>query len=213
MSKPFTEDDLASQLTQDITWRLREISDLKTATVTADKIARTALLRATLAICYAHWEGHVRFSAQRYLLHVALRKITFQDLHPQFLRNHFLPRLATTGHKGIKERGEIVDLILTSGGDRFSRVNGDLISTKSNLSFEVLADICQVCGVQISAFADWATFVDVILLNRRNAIAHGENAFVDITELDELTEGTVCLMRIFSNELQANAYLGNYRAA
>lgn len=212
MSKPFSEDDLAEQLSRDITWRVREISDLKAAIKAADRIAQTALLRATLAICYAHWEGHVRFSARKYLTHIALRKLMFSSLAPQFLRNEFLPRLAALGQKSIQERGEIVDLILASGNSRFSRVNDDLINTQSNLNYDVLLNICRVCGIEAAAFSEKSDFIDVILLKRRNSIAHGEDTFIAVAELDEFTDGTIELMRLFSNQLQTSAYLGSYRA-
>ena len=213
MSKPYTEDDLADQLTQDLLWRLREISDLKAATRGADEIARPALLRAIVAIAYAHWEGHVRFSARKFLTHVALRKLTFSALRRQFLRNDFLPRLAAVGQKGIEERGRLVDEILAGDNNRFSRVNEDLINTKSNLNSDVLHDICRVCGVDPAGFLPYESFIDVILLKRRNAIAHGEDTFIDVSELDDVTDGTIGLMRRFSNELQTSAYLGSYKAA
>lgn len=211
MSKPFSEDELARQITQDLTWRLREISDLKSATQSADQIARKALLRAILAICYAHWEGHVRFSARKFLTHIALRKLAFSALDRQFLRNDFLPRIATMGQKNIKERGELVDQILAGNRGRFSRVNDDLVNTKSNLNYETLSDICRVCGIKDSVFYGKETFIDVILLKRRNAIAHGEDTFINVSELDDLTDGTIDIMRLFSNEVQASAYLGTYR--
>lgn len=213
MSKPFSEDDLANQLTQDLTWRLREISDLKAAVLGSDDVARPALIRALVAIAYAHWEGHVRFSSQKYLTHIALRKLTFAVLNPQFLRNDFLPRLAVISHKSMEERGLIVDAILSGSEKRFSRVNEDLINTRSNLNFDVLKDICRVCGIDISIFDGKETFIDIILLKRRNAIAHGEDTFVGIAELDDVSDGVIELMRTFSNQLQANAYLGVYRAA
>lgn len=213
MSKPYTEDQLADQLTQDLVWRLKEISDLKAATRAADAVARPALLRAIVAISYAHWEGHVRFSANKFLTHIALRKLIFATLKRQFLRNDFLPRLAAAGQKGLEERGRLVDEILAGGDNRFSKVNDDLINTKSNLNSDVLRDICLVCGIDDNIFVDHKSFIDVILLKRRNAIAHGEETFIDLGELDSVTEGTIGLMRKFSNELQASAQLGTYRAA
>jgi len=60
MSKPRTKDDLYHQLESGRTWRLKEISDLKTITLRSDSAAQKVLLRAMVAICYAHWEGYVR---------------------------------------------------------------------------------------------------------------------------------------------------------
>jgi hypothetical protein len=76
---------------------------------------------------------------------------------------------------------------LSSSERRFSRVNDDLLNTKANLNFEVFTDICLVCGVPAQPFADKATFIDVVLLRRRNAIAHGEETLVALDDLDELS--------------------------
>lgn len=212
MSKPFSNDDLAFQLSRDLTWRIREISDLKSAVILSDTVARPALLRALVTVAYAHWEGHVKFSAQKYLTHVALRKITYSLLTRQFLRNDFLPKLASISQKSLKDRGEIIDAILDSGDRRFAYINEGLINTKSNLNFEVLCDICHVCGVNPEIFSAHENFIDVILLKRRNAIAHGEDTFVGVEDLNSLTDQTIGLMRMFSNDLQAKAHLGLYRA-
>ena len=81
-------------------------------------------------------------------------------------------------------------------------MNDDLINTKANLNFEVFADICLVCGVPAESFADKSTFIDVVLLKRRNAIAHGENTLVALADLDEITNDTIGLMRAFGDALE-----------
>jgi hypothetical protein len=215
MTKPYSEADFSAQITEDRSWRLKEISDLKTAINRADDNLRRVLLRALITICYAHWEGYVRFATRKYLEHIALRKLQYSDLDRQFLRNYFLPRLAalSSSKTSIAERCALVDEILTSSDRRFSRVNEDLVNTKSNLSFDVFTDICLVCGVPIKAFIDKVTFVDVFLLKRRNAVAHGEETFVGIEDLDELTNRTVEIMRTFGDALENHVYLKNYKSA
>jgi MAE_28990/MAE_18760-like HEPN len=215
MSKPYSDTDFSTQITEDRSWRLKEISDLKTAVIRADVILRRVLLRSLITICYAHWEGYVRFSARKYLEHVALRKYQYKDLDRQFLRNYFLPRLAalSTNKASIVERCALVDEVLSSSDRRFSRVNEDLVNTKANLNFGVFTDICLVCGVPTQAFADKAQFVDVFLLKRRNAIAHGEETFVDLDDLDELTSETVAMMRAFGDALENHVSLKDYKSA
>lgn len=215
MSKPYSEADFSAQVTQDRSWRLREISDLKSAILKADDNLRRVLLRALTTVCYAHWEGYVRFAAQKYLEHIALRKFRYGHLDRQFLRNYFLPRLAALSNTrtSIQERCTLVDEILNSSDRRFSRVNEDLISTKANLNFDVLTDICLVCSVPMQSFADKATFIDVVLLRRRNAIAHGEDAFVAVEDLDVLTNETVAIMRAFGDALENHVYLRDYKIA
>ena len=160
MSKPYSEADFSEQITQDRAWRLREISDLKAAIDKADESLRRVLLRALVTVCYAHWEGYVRFAARKYLEHVALRR-----------------------------------------------------NTRANLNFDVFTDICLVCCVPTQLFADSATFVDVVLLKRRNLIAHGEDTFITIDDLDELTNETITLMRTFGDALENHVYVRDYRAA
>lgn len=215
MSRPYTEADFSAQITEDRSWRIKEISDLKSAIVRADYNLRRVLLRALITICYAHWEGYVRFAARKYLEHVALRRFSYGELDRQFLRNYFLPRLAalSMSRTSIAERCALLDEIVSSSGRRFSRINEDLINTKANLNFDVFTDICLVCGVSIQSFSGKATFVDVLLLKRRNAIAHGEDTFVSIEDLDDLTNETVAMIRAFGDALENHVYLKNYKAA
>ena len=215
MSRPYTEADFSAQIVEDRNWRMKEISDLKAAVVRGDKNLQRVLLRALVTICYAHWEGYVRFAARKYLEHVALRKFSYAELDGQFFRNYFLPRLATlsTSRFSVSQRCALIDEILSSSNNRFSRVNDDLINTKANLNFEVLTDICLVCGIPIRRFAEKSIFIDVALLKRRNAIAHGEDTFVEIDALDELTNEAIELMRVFGDELENHVVLKTYKAA
>jgi hypothetical protein len=214
MSKPYTEVDFSTQITEDRNWRIKEISDLKSAIRRGDDGLQRVLLRALVAICYAHWEGYVRFSARKYLEHVALRRFQYRDLDRQFFRNYFLPRLAalSTSKTSITERCALVDEILSTSDRRFSQVNDDLINTKANLNFEVLIDICLVCGVSAEPFADRSTFIDVVLLKRRNAIAHGEDTLVALADLEVIAEDSIGLMRVFGDALENRVVLQTYKA-
>ena len=124
-----------------------------------------------------------------------------------------LPRLAalSTSKTGLAERCALIDDLLYSGDQRFSRANQDLIETRANLNFDVLSDICLICDVPISCFNGKATFIDVVLLKRRNAIAHGEDTFVALEDLDELTNETIALMRIFGDELENHVVMKRYK--
>jgi hypothetical protein len=215
VSKPYTESDLSAQLAEDRTWRIREISDLKSAVLRADPLSRRVLLRALVTICYAHWEGHVRFAAGKYLEHVALRRFTLAQLERQFTRNHFFRRLSVlaSARGSFADRSSIVDEILDAGTKRFARFDDELVSTRSNLNFEVFSEICTVCGLAVSSFQEFEPFMDVILLKRRNAIAHGEDTFVSISDLDLVSGRTIEMMRQFGDALENHSYLKRYRAS
>lgn len=215
MTKPYTDEELSRQLAADRTWRVREISDLKSAIIRGDAPLKQVLMRALVTLCYAHWEGSVRFAARKYLEHVSLRKFRYDQLTQQFLTNHFLPRLAAfaTSKGSIADRCRLVEDIISAERFHFRKFNDDLINTKANLNSEVLADICRICGLAPDAFEEYATHIDVVLLKRRNSIAHGENAFVDVGDLDDIAETTIELMRSFGDALDNLATMQGYRAA
>lgn len=215
MSKAYTEADLADQLDSDLTWRLRELSDLKTAIANSQRNARSVLLRSLVTVLYAHWEGHIRFCAIKYFEHVTLRRHRYDQLEKQLYINSFLARLDTLhlNRVGISERCLLISNILDSSQSRFSRINPSLIDTRSNLSSRVLRDLCQICAIDYSYFEGKITFIDVILLKRRNSIAHGEETYIDNDELDILIAEGVGLMRAFKDALQNKVYTRSYLAA
>jgi hypothetical protein len=212
MSRPFTESDFSTQINEDRTWRLKEISDLKDAIKRADERLQRVLLRSLVTICYAHWEGYIRFASRRYLDYVSLRKFKYAELNPQFLRNYFLPRLAalSVSKASISDRCDLINDILAGGERRFSHYKEDLINTGSNLNSEVFADICLVCGIG-TPFLDKTAFVDIVLLKRRNQIAHGENTFVELEDVDTLSDETIALMRSFGDLLENRVVLQEYK--
>lgn len=214
MSKPYTEADFSAQITDDRNWRIKEISDLKSAIRRGDANLRKVLLRALIALSYAHWEGYVKFAAKKYLDYVALRKYAYGNLNKQFLRNLFLPRLGAmyNARINVAERVSLIDEILNSADQRFSQVDEDLVNTKANLNFEVFSEICMICDVPLQFFAEKSTFIDVVLLKRRNAIAHGENTLIGLDDLDAICEETISLMRAFGDALENHVVLQTYKA-
>lgn len=215
MSKPFSEADFSGQIVADRTWRLKEISDLKSSIRKADPTLQRVLLRALVAICYAHWEGYVKFSSRKYLEHIALRKHQLSALDRQFMRNAFLPRLNALSQSNwpLAERCKFLDEILNFQEVRFSRVNDDLINTRSNLNFEVLSNIAIICGLPKDLLQHQSSFIDIVLLKRRNAIAHGEETFVEVADLDMVCDGTISIMRTFGDALENRVVLKQYLAA
>lgn len=213
MSKPYTFDNLSEQINSDRTWRIREISDLNNAVLRADSISQRVLLRALITICYAHWEGYVKHSARKFIDYVVLKKLAFSSLSPQFIRNHFLPRLGalSSSKTTLAARCDLIDDILSASSKNFKRINPELINTKSNLSIDVFRDICLVCDLPTDLLDDRETFIDLMLLKRRNAIAHGEDTFVHADDRDEIAGGTIELMRRFGDALENHVVTDSFR--
>jgi hypothetical protein len=213
VSKPYTESDFSSQITEERTWRFREIVSLRSTIERTDEPHRKVLLRALVAICYAHWEGYIKFAAKKYLEYVAIRKFQYSELNQQFFKNYFLPRLAglAASKASIRQRCELLEDVLNSSNNRFARVNDELISTKSNLNLDVISDICVICTVSTAFFVDNGTFIDLILVKRRNEIAHGEETLIEMSDLEDIVTNTMAIMRNFGDALENNVYLKAFR--
>lgn len=214
MSKPYTEDNLSSIFDADLIWRRKELSDMKTAIKTADQPAKPALLRAIIAMGYAHWEGYVRTCANRYFEYLTLRKKPFTQFERQIYVNSILGRLDALHRSrvGLEDRCKLINDILDGEDGRFSYLNPDLIDTRSNLNTDVIKEICMICGVDSNHFEQNRTFLDVLLLKRRNAIAHGQQEFIQIDEIDDLVANILALMGFFRNLLENKVYTKAYAA-
>jgi hypothetical protein len=215
MAKPCSQQDLSDQFDSDLIWRRRELSDMKAAIRRADVVSRSVLLRAIITMAYAHWEGYVRVCANAYFEHLMLRKLRYVVLERQIYVNSFLVRLDRMNKTrlGIEERCKLVNDILDGRGARFGWMQSDLIDTRSNLSADVMKDICLICGVDGTYFEDKRVFIDVIVLKRRNAIAHGQYEFLVEADIDDLVADALALMQQFRSLLENKIYMKTYLAA
>jgi hypothetical protein len=214
MSKPYTEQNLSDIFDTDLTWRRKELSDLKAAIKAADAVAKPVFLRALITMGYAHWEGYIRNCANRYFEHLTLRKKPFSDFERQIYVNSHLMRLDALyqSRTSLKVRCKLINDILDGASGRFSFLNSELIDTKSNLNTDVINDICLICNVDPSHFEQNRTFLDVLVLKRRNAIAHGQQEFIRVDEIDDLIGNILSLMSSFRNLLENKIYTKAYAA-
>jgi RiboL-PSP-HEPN len=107
----------------------------------------------------------------------------------------------------------LINDILDGGAGRFAYVNPDLVDTRSNLSADVIKDICVICGVDGGHFEDKRIFIDRMILKRRNAIAHGRQEFIEESEIDGLIADALGLMDHFRSLLENKVYTKSYLAA
>lgn len=102
--------------------------------------------------------------------------------------------------------------ILDGGNGRFSSVNLDLVDTRSTLNTDVVSDICVICGIASDHFEQNRTFLDVLLLKRRNAIAHGQQEYIQTDEIDDFVANVLALMGVFRTLLENKVYTKSYAA-
>jgi hypothetical protein len=208
-----TPDEFSHMITSDLTWRIREISDLRTAIRRMDAAFRPSVLRAGVPLIYAHWEGHVIVVARAYVDFLAIRRPAYGAIKAGFRLNEFFAELKSLRHTELNYRQKI-DLIMriaASETTQFRRVNPEVISSRSNLNSDVLQDLCYYLSIDAENFRDDFDFIDSILLHRRNNIAHGQ--FININEdsLVEMSDRVIKIMRMFNNAIENDVILGDYR--
>ncbi|WP_439470885.1 MAE_28990/MAE_18760 family HEPN-like nuclease [Brevundimonas sp.] len=196
-------DDLEILLTEDLTWRIKEISALKSMIEkSAAGVARSSALRAALPMLYAHWEGYIKRSADRYLAFVYDRRPLAISLKPALAYAYLEPRFRGAGGgsssftpQAAIEFAERVKTVRTRANPNV------MVNTKSNLRYEVLQEIVE--GLAVPDFLEMTTKTKLNdhLCDKRNHIAHGESVPITEDAFEELRLEFTELMRSFKDRL------------
>jgi hypothetical protein len=207
-----TAEEFTAFITSDLTWRIREISDIRSTAAIAS--LPRAVLRASVPLMYAHWEGHVSVVSRAYLDFLALRRLRYSNLKQSFRLNAFFTtiRRMTQARASYMEQVAFLSNVVDSGGSQLRTVDGDILSTRSNLNSAVLRDLCCFLSLDITKFESDFDFLDKILLYRRNNIAHGQFIEIDFDTLQDMSERVIEMMRKFNNLVDNEVNLQGYRA-
>ena len=213
MSKLRTVNDLQDRLDQDISWRVKELANLKSLIRSSDSIARKTAVRATVCVTYAHWEGFVKAAAESYIRFVANQRMTYGELSDCFVvfgaKKH-LHDLSETGKASIAIAA--VEFFRTKMTLRASLSMSNLFRTESNLSSTVFENILISIGIEPSFFSARFNQIDSALLDRRNKIAHGEQLEFDDQSCRQLVDDVISLIRQFKTQIENAATLESYKS-
>ena len=171
-----TEEQLSARLATDLTWRKKELSEMKSL-IEAKNVSdqrHKVLVRSGVCILYSHWEGFVKLAANSYLEYVISKKLTYQELSSNFLALAMKEKL-----KEAKETHKpslyipVCEFFLSELNQRCT-LPKDGISTASNLSSDILKEITYILGIDFSLSSKESVLIDIKLVKKRNEIAHGE---------------------------------------
>ena len=210
-----TEEEFSRSINSDFTWRIKEISDLRTLIRRSERPFIPTVVRAGIPLIYAHWEGHVGVVSKAYMGFLATRKLNYATLKAGFRLNEFLSRLSKMEQVRSSQDQKLSLLrdVILSGTRKLRKVDENVLSSRSNLNSSVLSDVCAVLCLDADAhFSLDYDFIDHILLARRNQIAHGEPTPVDADAFREMSERVVVLMRKFNNLVENDVVSAGYRA-
>jgi len=205
------ETNLASRLQEDITWRIRELSELVRACQEATGVRKDALLRASVPVTYAHWEGYFVYATNAYL-----NFLTDKRLYLGTLRDEFWALTIRRKYKPQQIAGNIQFthflLDLRSDADRvFKKGNFEKINGTSNLKSEVIRFCCGCIGLNAEAYSSYFDFIDRDLVDKRNHIAHGSSLRFAEDVVSDYRDKVIELMRITQTEIENSVVRGLYK--
>lgn len=204
------EDVLSSRLQGDKTWRIRELSELVRACADATFVRREALLRASVPLLYAHWEGYFVLAANNYLAFVTEKRINLASLKDEFWAISIKKRYKPNQINSEKSFTRFLMDIRKDKSASFKKGSFDRINGQSNLKSDVLEYCCGSIGLNVSPFEAYFEFIDNQLINKRNFIAHGESLRFGEGDVASYRDKVVDLMRITHSEIENLAVTGAY---
>lgn len=210
-----TTEQLIDKIADELVWRRQELTDMRSLVQeSSDQVRSRVVVRAGVALLYAHWEGFVKATASHYLEYVASLRIPYRRLSPNFvgltLKSKFAELKASDRIAG---GNALADFFCTSL-DVQSRVPyKNVVDTHSNLSSKVLQDILAALGLDHSPFETRMNFIDANLVNPRNHIAHGEALAVNVAEYLQLHDDVIALIETFRNEVENSSVLRRFERA
>lgn len=202
--KAFDPDGFALLATEDFTWRVKELSDLKQIIRLSGVSYASVARKAALAMVYAHWEGYVVFVAWAYLTYISKRKRTFSDLVPS------LHAVSLAGHvqewqkqrDTIRLRLKMIDAFRAMDRSQFRKVPDNAVSAGGNLNFDRFSDICRVMMIDPATIIVDHDFLDNEIVGIRNKIAHGGYIVISDERLEKASQFVLSAMRAFRTDIE-----------
>ena len=216
-----TVEQLSDFLQNELSWRRNEITVISKLLRTQSKtpIYHDSLVRAGVTILYAHWEGYIKIAATAYVCFVAMQRLKYNELSPNFLALYLKAKITQAKSSGdYNVDREIVDFFLSEMNSR-SKLSWDTaIDTEANLSSKVFVKILRLLELDyLPEYRTKQNIIDAQLLKNRHDAAHGNrNLEMNDEQLLELFTIFVGdrenrgLLEMFSDQIVNAALLGKY---
>lgn len=173
----FTKD-----LEDDLGWRKKEISNL---ILLANEDNELIIVKSSILLIYAHWEGYVKNACKGYLKYISDQKINLNMLAVNFEAIQFkgmfseLEKSAdtltlTNELKFLNSIYSVEDKVFKVNKTIQNDKDKSIINTKDNLNVNVLNSLLEITGIdKRECINSKDKFINEMLLNNRNKIAHG----------------------------------------
>ncbi|ODR93443.1 hypothetical protein AUC69_04380 [Methyloceanibacter superfactus] len=214
MSKIRTLSQLQENLDNEMGWRIKELSSLKVSVKGAVSIAEPTIVRAGIALLYAHWEGFIKNGSTAYLNYITNQGIKYEELKSCFVVFGLKGYLNTlTVSRKAEANEKAIDFIMEQMTNPAKISLSSAIDTESNLTSKVFDNIAVSLSISRTAYESKYNLIDQSLVLRRHKIAHGEYLDLSAKEWRSLTDEVLSLMRQFKTDIENAASLQLYRRA
>lgn len=212
MSKIRTLTQLQQRLDDDFGWRLKELSDISAAAKRCPGLAQATIVRAGVALLYAHWEGWIKGASQSYLEYISTQGLRYYELNNYIVVLGLKKRLREiTGSNRMTLNLTALDFIRDEMGERARFDPEACIQTKSNLDAGVFSEIARTVGVELGEYEPRFQLIDRELVKRRNSIAHGDYLAIDVPSWTALFGEVLGMMRSYKTDIENLASLQKHR--
>lgn len=212
-----TLEELEDSLTRDLKWRKRELTTLKFMVKEHNAAHKKNILyRASIALLYSHWEGHIKHCSLVYLNYLNSLGLKCNKIADNFIQLNLCSKFDTNfSVKSTKNQKDIHTYFSNLSDFKFKVVAEKTIDTKSNLNSEVLLNILGQLGLSDNSFELKSIFIDTILLKNRNSIVHGDelNASDLNDAYNQIEDELLEMIQIFHNLVSTAASDKHYLKA
>ena len=208
--KLLTFDLLSDKVIDEFSWRRKELTLLKNKIPTSKNPLQSAMIRATLPLLYAHWEGFVKISLSYYLQFISYKGLRNDELRTQFFALSMRKKLGNLKDRSIQSESQMIDFILSDFDKQSNIPTKNVVNTKSNLKYEVLEEILFIMDLEDDYFKRQEELIND-LVNERNYIAHGEHKLIDYDTFLEFFDDVISLMVNLKSQIENSALLENYK--
>lgn len=206
----YTKDGIADSIDRELSWRKKELKVFKDTIPTQSSPKQDALLRCSIPIIYAHWEGFVKRSCELYLEYVSNRNDILKNLKPQFIAIALRNAIQAQEIKKISERTKAVQYIIDNLESSTKLPTKNVIATKSNLKYEVFEDICHLLCIRTDEFSKKKELIDN-LVDTRNTIAHGNYDKISYKLFCEFYNDVIILLETLRTEIENAVAMDNHK--
>ena len=206
--------ELNDFLDTQLSWRKKELTDLKFAVQRARRSHRNMMLRAAICLLYSHWEGFIKEAATSYVCFVALRGLKFQEVAPNLVALGWRAEIQSAGRSNLATLHTELTRRIIGGQEETFRPNWDTaIDARSNLDSKVLHEVLCVVGINREEYTSRGPVIDERLVKNRNGIAHGQGVTIEQDDYDQLHDIVVQMLDLFRNDIENAAAQGAYQRA